>query len=75
MPFKDLQKDYNTKIGSHIKIEENIKRHKVSEEKGILKEVYRSVFIVEIANEKGILQNRSYNFSDVVTNAVRISFE
>jgi len=69
-----IKKTLDSQIGREIKLIAQAGRKKTTERKGILTETYPSVFVVELDQEENAVERVSYNYTDVLTQAVEIEF-
>lgn len=66
------------------KLEENIDqeivvivemgRRRQKERRGILKEIYRSLFVVELDQDENNFERASYGYRDILTKAIAVKF-
>lgn len=59
--------------GMPVTITTQLGRKKAKQQKGILKEVYPSVFIVEL-NDDTFVDRVSYSYTDVLTENIKLEF-
>ncbi len=61
-------------LGQKVIIKLNKGRHRIDVQEGVLKEVYPSIFIVEVSsNDEGIPNKTlSFSYTDVITKDVRM---
>ena len=69
-----IKEELKNKLGSTIQVIAQTGRKRQVERKGILSEVYPSVFIVDLDQESNAFERVSYSYSDVLTKAVEINF-
>lgn len=67
--IKNKMKDH---IGEEIKLKFNGSRNKTEYYNAILKDVYNSVFTVQIKNDYN--EVKSFSYKDILTNTLEISF-
>ncbi|MBR5338029.1 MAG: Veg family protein [Lachnospiraceae bacterium] len=73
----DIQKVKNSvgkQLGQKVILKLNKGRHRIDVQEGVLKEVYPSIFIVEVeATEDGVpAKTLSFSYTDVITKDVRM---
>lgn len=61
-------------IGEKIIITVQLGRNKKRTRRGVLKETYRSVFVVDLEQEANTLGCVSYSYCDVLTKAIDVDF-
>ena len=61
-------------IGQRVIIKLNKGRHRIDVQEGVLKEVYPSIFIVEVSGKEEGVPNKtlSFSYTDVITKDVRM---
>lgn len=70
--IKELMED---RIGDTVVITVQMGRKKKKERKGILRETYRSVFVVDLDKEQNDFDCVSYSYRDILTKSIEIDFE
>lgn len=70
MTIQKIREDINNNIGNKVRIVFNAGRNKKEEFDATIKESYNYVFIVETDNK-----NKSFTYSDVLTETVELHFE
>jgi uncharacterized protein Veg len=70
----DIRNNLETHIGDNIKITAVAPRNRVKIFNGVLKEVYRSVFIVEFGEECHGVSRISYNYTDILLENISIEY-
>jgi len=68
-----VRNDIQRIIGSKVRLETNKGRHKSVISKGIVSNVYPSIFTVQLSGDKGSARKLSFSYTDVLTNAVEIT--
>jgi len=68
-----VRSDIQRIIGSKVRLETNKGRHKSVTTKGIVANVYPSIFTVQLSDGSGVSRNLSFSYTDVLTNAVEIT--
>jgi uncharacterized protein Veg len=66
-----VRNDIRQIIGSTVKLETNKGRHKAEINRGIVSNVYPSIFTVQLSG--GANRNLSFSYTDVLTNTVEIT--
>ena len=69
-----IKEELKNKLGASIQVIAQTGRKRQVERRGILSEVYPSVFIVDLDQESNAFERVSYSYSDVLTKAVEINF-
>ena len=70
MTIEKIKENLSEKLGNKVRIVFNIGRNKTEEFDATIKELYNFIFIVETEKE-----NKSFTYSDVLTNTVELHFE
>jgi len=70
----DIRNDLETHIGENIKITAIAPRNRIKIFNGVLREVYRSIFIVEIEEVELGIQRVSYNHTDILLDNIQIEY-
>ena len=68
-----VRNDIQKIIGSKVKLETNKGRHKAVISRGIVANVYPSIFTVLLNEGPGPSRKLSFSYTDVLTNAVEIT--
>lgn len=61
-------------LGEEIVVTIQMGRKKKRERRGVLKETYRSVFVVDLDQDDNNIDRVSYSYSDVLTHAIDVEF-
>jgi uncharacterized protein Veg len=61
-------------VGQRIKVRANMGRSKIVENVGVLTQVHPRLFIMEADRKRGKTARQSYQFADVLTGTVELSF-
>ena len=61
-------------MGKRLQLKANGGRKKTVECAGILRETYRAIFVVELDQEDNTCKRVSYSYTDILTEAVEITF-
>ena len=68
-----VRKDIQKIIGSQVKLETNKGRHKSVISRGIVTNVYPSIFTIQLNEGPDPARQLSFSYTDVLTNAVEIT--
>ena len=68
-----VRSDIQPNIGSEVRLETNKGRHKAVISKGIISNVYPSIFTVQVNDGPDPSRKLSFSYTDVLTNAVEIT--
>ena len=60
-------------VGSKVQLETNKGRHKSMISRGVVTDVYPSIFIVQLNEGPGPSRKLSFSYTDVLTNVVEIT--
>ena len=69
----DIKKSLDGNLGKRLQLRANGGRKKTVECEGVLSETYHAVFVVEL-NEDNAQKRVSYSYTDILTEAVEITF-
>ena len=69
----DIKKSLDGHLGKRLQLRANGGRKKTVECEGVLSETYHAVFVVEL-NEDNAQKRVSYSYTDILTEAVEITF-
>lgn len=70
----DIKKSLDCHLGKPLRLKANGGRKKTVECDGVLSETYHAVFVVELNQEDNSCKRVSYSYTDVLTEAVEITF-
>lgn len=70
MTIDMIRKNIGENVGNKVKVKFNAGRNKIEEFEGTVKELYKSIFILESNNKA-----KSFTYSDVLTKTVELHFE
>ena len=63
------------RVGEEISVTVQLGRKKKKERKGVLKETYRSVFIVDLNQDENDFDRISYSYRDILTYTMELEFK
>lgn len=69
--IKSLLEDH---LGEEIIVTVQLGRNKKRERRGVVREIYRSVFVVDLDQEANKIDRVSYSYRDVLTQAINLRF-
>ena len=70
-----IKKELDARIGKPLTVTSQIGRKKVLRRRGILRKTFPAVFIVELDQDEGAVENASFSYTDVLTQNIELSFE
>ncbi len=70
----DIKKSLDSNLGKRLLLKANGGRKKTVECAGILSDTYHAVFVVELDQEDNACKRVSYSYTDILTEAVEITF-
>ncbi len=70
MTIEKIKKNISDNLGHKVRVVFNTGRNKIEEFDAVIKESYNFIFVVETKNE-----NKSFTYSDVLTQTVELHFE
>ena len=68
-----VRKDIQRIIGSKVQLETNKGRHKSIVNKGVISNVYPSIFTIQLYEGSDPSRKLSFSYTDVLTNTVEIT--
>ena len=68
-----VRNDIQKIIGSTVRLETNKGRHKAVVSKGIVSNVYPSIFTIQLSESRDPTRKMSFSYTDVLTNTVEIT--
>ena len=68
-----VRNDIQRIIGSTVRLETNKGRHKSVINKGIVSNVYPSIFTIQLSDDPDTSRKLSFSYTDVLTNTVEIT--
>lgn len=72
--LSEIKTYLENRVGEEISVTVQMGRKKKKERKGILKETYRSVFVVDLNQDENDFDRISYSYRDVLTNTIELEF-
>lgn len=70
----EIKEQLECHLGKKVLLTAQAGRKRKTERKGILRETYHSVFVVDLDQEENAFDRVSYSYVDVLTSTVQISF-
>lgn len=70
--LQTIKQDLEEHVGQKVLLKANNGRKKISIQEGVLEGVYASIFVVRVEND--FPRTLTYNYSDILTNTVRLNF-
>lgn len=71
MMISEIRSKLNDYLGEEVVIKYNLGRNKFEKLNVIIKEIYDSVFLVELESKT----MRSFSYSDIITNTIKIDYK
>ena len=71
MDINTIKEELETNMGKEIIINYNLGRNKIERYNAKIKEIYNYIFIVEIIET---LELKSFMYSDIITNTIKIEY-
>jgi uncharacterized protein Veg len=72
--INDIKRNLATRVGSPIQVIAQMGRKRQIKRKGILSEIYPSLFIVSLDQEESDYDCVSFSYSDILTKTVEVNF-
>ncbi|MGY3778641.1 Veg family protein [Isobaculum melis] len=69
-----IKKHLDCQLGKKIMLTAQVGRKRKTERKGILRETYPAVFVVDLDQRENAFDRVSYSYADILTQAVEIQF-
>jgi len=70
----DIKKSLDSHLGKRLQLKANGGRKKTIECEGVLSDTYHAVFVIELKQEDNACKRVSYSYTDILTEAVEITF-
>ncbi|AZP03867.1 Veg family protein [Jeotgalibaca ciconiae] len=70
----EIKEQLDNRLGKKVLLTAQAGRKRKIERKGILRETYHSVFVVDLDQEENAFKRVSYSYADILTSSVEISF-
>ena len=70
----DIKKSLDAHLGKRLQLRANGGRKKTVECEGVLSETYHAIFVIELNQEDNACKRVSYSYTDILTEAVEITF-
>lgn len=70
----EIKQKLESRLGNRVLLTAQAGRKRKTERKGILRETYHSVFVVDLDQDENAFERVSYSYVDVLTSSVEVSF-
>ncbi|KRN89402.1 Veg family protein [Ligilactobacillus ceti] len=70
-----IKRELDDCIGEPLTVTSQASRKKVTTRRGILRETFPAVFIVELNEDENAIDRVSYSYTDVLTKSIELSFD
>ncbi len=70
----EIKEQLESRLGNKVMLTAQAGRKRKTERRGILRETYHSVFVVDLDQEENAFERVSYSYADVLTESVELSF-
>ncbi|AWE05944.1 ABC transporter permease [Lysinibacillus sp. 2017] len=70
----DIKRSLDAHVGKRLQLKANGGRKKTVECEGVLSETYHAVFVIELNQQDNACKRVSYSYTDILTEAVEITF-
>ncbi|MCH4172403.1 MAG: Veg family protein [Lactobacillus sp.] len=70
-----IKHDLDGKVGHNLTVVAQAGRKKITRRRGILKETYPAVFVVDLNQEENAFERVSYSYADLLTQSIKIDFD
>ena len=71
----EIKEELDSRLGKKVLLTAQAGRKRKTERKGILRETYHSVFVVDLDQEENAFERVSYSYADVLTETVELFFD
>ena len=69
--ISEIRSKLSSYLGEEVTIKYNLGRNKYEKYNVIIKEIYDSIFLVELKSK----EHKSFSYSDVITNTIKIDYK
>ncbi len=73
--LSEIKELLDNRVGETVIVTVQMGRKKKKERRGILKETYRSIFVVDLDQDENDFECVSYSYRDILTNTIEVDFE
>lgn len=70
-----IKHQLDSKIGENIMVVAQAGRKKVTRRKGVLRETFPAIFVVELDQEENKFERVSYSYADLLTKSIEVKFD
>ncbi|KRM58973.1 Veg family protein [Secundilactobacillus malefermentans] len=70
-----IKEKLDNRIGQELMVIAQAGRKKTTERKGILRETYPAVFVVDLDQDENSFERVSYSYTDILTKNIEVDFE
>ncbi|GAK47380.1 hypothetical protein LOSG293_050500 [Secundilactobacillus oryzae JCM 18671] len=70
-----IKEKLDNRIGQELMVIAQAGRKKTTERKGILRETYPAVFVVDLNQDENSFERVSYSYTDILTKNIEVDFE
>ncbi|MGX7092077.1 Veg family protein [Hutsoniella sourekii] len=70
----EIKQQLDSRLGEEIVVTVQMGRKRKKERRGILKETYRSVFVVDLNQDENDFDRVSYSYRDILTETIELDF-
>ncbi|WP_273477928.1 Veg family protein [Ignavigranum ruoffiae] len=72
--ISEIKEFLDDRLGETVTVTVKMGRKKKKERRGILKETYRSVFVVNLDQDENDFDCVSYSYRDILTKSIEVNF-
>ncbi|CAM2900137.1 MULTISPECIES: Veg family protein [Dellaglioa] len=70
-----IKEKLDAQVGKNLTVVAQAGRKKTTERKGILRETFPAIFVVDLNQDENSFERVSYSYTDVLTKNIEIDFE
>ena len=70
----EIKSELDERLGDEIIVTVQMGRKKKRERRGVLKETYHSIFVVDLDQDRNAFDRVSYSYRDLLTNVIEVEF-
>ncbi|MHC9531959.1 Veg family protein [Dellaglioa sp. BT-FLS60] len=70
-----IKETLDAQVGKNLTVVAQAGRKKTTERKGILRETFPAIFVVDLNQDENSFERVSYSYTDVLTKNIEIDFE
>ncbi|WP_155286771.1 Veg family protein [Lacticaseibacillus zhaodongensis] len=72
--LSSIKHQLDSKIGENIMVVAQAGRKKVTRRKGVLRETFPAIFVVDLDQDENAFERVSYSYADLLTKSIEVKF-